>query len=66
MANQRLGMRNIREFLRLTHHGLKRARQLALSLSISRSAVKEYRARVQRAGLSWPLPDTSPMRAKVC
>jgi transposase len=51
-------MRKIKEFLRLTHHGGLSDRQVALSLDISRSTVKEYRARVQRAGLSWPLPET--------
>src|ERR687898_2690201 len=58
MANTRLSMRKIKEFLRLTHHGGLSDRQVALSLDISRSTVKDYRARAQRAGLSWPLPDT--------
>jgi transposase len=58
MANTRLSMRKIKEFLRLTHHGGLSDRQVALSLDISRSTVKEYRARAQRAGLSWPLPET--------
>jgi transposase len=50
-------MRKIKEFLRLTHHGGLSDRQMALSLDISRSTVKDYRVRAQRAGLSWPLPD---------
>jgi len=58
MANTRLSMRKIKEFLRLTHHGGLSDRQVALSLDISRSTVKEYRARAHRAGLSWPLPET--------
>ena len=46
-------MRKIKEFLRLTHHGGFSDRQVALSLDISRSTVKDYRVRAQRAGLSW-------------
>lgn len=57
MANTRLSMRKIKEFLRLTHHGGLSDRQVALSLDISRSTVKDYRARAQRAGLSWPVPE---------
>lgn len=58
MANTRLSMRKIKEFLRLTDQGGLSDRQVALSLNISRSTVKEYRARVHKAGLSWPLPET--------
>jgi transposase len=58
MANTRLSMRKIKEFLRLTHHRGLSNRQVALSLNISRSTVKDYRIRAQRAGLSWPLPET--------
>jgi transposase len=58
MANTRLSMRKIKEVLRLTHHGGLSDRQVALSLDISRSTVKDYRGRAQRAGLSWPLPET--------
>ncbi len=63
MANTRLSMRKIKEVLRLTHHGGLSDRQVALSLNISRSTVKDYRARAQRAGLSWPLPETLSERA---
>jgi transposase len=31
---------------------------VARSLNLSRSTVKDYRARAQRAGLGWPLPET--------
>ena len=58
MANTRLSMRKIKEVLRLTYHGELSARQLARSLNISRSTVKEYQVRAERAGLGWPLPDT--------
>lgn len=58
MANTRLSMRKIKDVLRLTHHGGLSARQVALSLNISRSTVKEYQQRAEQAGLAWPLPDT--------
>ena len=58
MANRRLSMRKIKEVLRLTHDGKLSERQVAQSLNLSRSTVKEYRVRAQRAGLSWPLPET--------
>ena len=57
MANRRLSMRKIKEVLRLSYHGLS-ARQVARSVNISRSAVKEYLERAKTAGLGWPLPDT--------
>jgi transposase len=57
MANTRLSMRKIKEVLRLTHDGHLNTRQVALSLNISRSTVKDYQARAQKAGLGWPLPE---------
>jgi transposase len=57
MANTRLSMRKIKEVLRLTHDSHLNTRQVALSLNISRSTVKDYQARAEKAGLSWPLPD---------
>lgn len=58
MADTRLSMRKIIEVLRLTHAGGLSERQVARSLNISRSTVKDYRARAERAGLVWPLPET--------
>jgi len=58
MANTRLSMRKIKEVLRLTYHSGLSARQVAQSLNISRSTVKEYLERAEKAGLGWPLPDT--------
>lgn len=58
MANTRLSVRKIKEVLRLTHHRGLSDRQVALSLDISRSTVKDYRVRAQRAGLSWPSPES--------
>jgi transposase len=60
MANTRLSMRKIKEFLRLTHHSGLSERQVALSLAVSRSTVKEYRARAQRAGSVGRCHRTSP------
>ncbi|MBI2535117.1 MAG: IS21 family transposase [Deltaproteobacteria bacterium] len=51
-------MRNIKEVLRLTYHSGLSARQVARSLNISRSTVKEYQGRAERAGIGWPVPDT--------
>lgn len=50
-------MRKIKEVLRLTHDGRLSERQVAQSLNLSRSTVKEYRVRAERAGVSWPLPE---------
>jgi transposase len=58
MANRRLSVRKIKEVLRLSYRGELSARQVAHSLNISRSAVKEYQERAKKAGLAWPLPDT--------
>jgi hypothetical protein len=58
MANRRLSMRKIKEVLRLSYQSNLSARQVAHSLNISRSAVKEYQERAKTAGLGWPLPDT--------
>jgi transposase len=57
MANTRLSMRKIKDVLRLTHDGHLNTQQVALSLNISRSTVKNYQERAHKAGLSWPLPD---------
>ncbi|MGH7829456.1 MAG: IS21 family transposase, partial [Candidatus Binatia bacterium] len=57
MANARLSMRKIKETLRLTYQcGLSR-RQVAYSLEVSRSTVADYLDRVEKAGISWPLPE---------
>jgi len=49
-------MRKIKEVLRLSKQIGLSERQIAKSCEISRSTVKEYLHRVQRAGLIWPLP----------
>src|SRR5438128_9148418 len=58
MANTRLSMRKIKDVLRLTHEAHLNTRQVALSLNISRSTVKDYQRRAQKAGLGWPVPET--------
>ena len=50
-------MRKIKEVLRLTHDKRLSERQVAQSLGLSRSTVKEYRVRAERAGLGWPLAE---------
>ena len=52
---KRLSMRKIREALRLSFEGL--STQMALSLAIGRTTLREYLGRARDAGLSWPLPD---------
>jgi transposase len=52
----RLPMRKIREVLRLAAQGLS-TREMAASLSIGRTTLREYISRARSAGLSWPLPD---------
>jgi transposase len=49
-------MRKINEVLRLRFEKGLSARQIAKSLDISRSTIRDYLDRVERAGLSWPLP----------
>jgi len=56
MAARRLSMRKIKEVLRLHCENGFSARQIAKSLDISRSTIREYLDRAKRAGVSWPLP----------
>jgi len=56
MAARRLSMRKIKEVLRLHYEKGLSAREIALSLDIGRGTIKNYLARVQQAGWSWPLP----------
>jgi transposase len=48
-------MRKIKEVLRLHYEKGLSAREIARSLDIGRGTIRNYLARVQRAGLSWPL-----------
>jgi len=50
-------MRKIKEVLRLYWESGLAQRQIARSLSLSRSTVSDYLARTRIAGLSWPLPE---------
>ena len=55
MAAERLSMRKIKELLRLKAAGHGN-REIARSLVISHSTVKEYLRRAAVAGVGWPLP----------
>jgi len=56
MAARRLSVRKIKEVLRLHYEKSFSTRQIAKSLEISRSTIRDYLDRAQRAGLGWPLP----------
>ena len=53
MAKPRLSMRKIKEVLRLSYQLGLSGRQVAQSVNVSRSTVKEYRLRAERAGMTW-------------
>jgi DNA-binding CsgD family transcriptional regulator len=55
MPKKKLSMRQIREVARLKASKLS-VRQIARSCKIARSTVSDYLARLNVAGLSWPLP----------
>lgn len=57
MPAKRLSMRRIRELLRLRAAGGMSDRVLAQHIGVARSTLKEYLARLEAAGLNWPLPD---------
>src|SRR3954453_18464513 len=57
-AKKRLTMRQLRTLLRLKHSGAGLSdRTIACQIGVARSTIQEYLARVEAAGLSWPLPD---------
>jgi transposase len=57
-AKKRLTMRQLRTLLRLKHGGAGMSdRTIACQIGVARSTIQEYLARVEAAGLSWPLPD---------
>jgi transposase len=56
MAARRLSMRKIKEVLRLRYEKGFSTRQIAKSLDISRSTIRDYLERVEHVGFSWPLP----------
>jgi transposase len=57
-AKKRLTMRQLRTLLRLKHGGARLSdRTIACQIGVARSTIQEYLARVEAAGLSWPLPD---------
>ena len=52
---KRLPMRKIRDVLRLSAQGLS-TREMASSLAIGRTTLREYLYRARAAGVSWPVP----------
>lgn len=56
MPRKRVSMRHIDEVLRLSAQGLSQ-HEISRSVGISRTSVRNYLERAQRAGLSWPLPE---------
>jgi transposase len=50
-------MRKIKEVLRLSYQLGLSDRQVAQSANVSRSTVKEYRVRAERAGMTWPVAE---------
>lgn len=56
MPAERLSMRKVREVLRLLAKR-QSVRQMARSLGMPRTTVRDYLRRADAAGLSWPLPD---------
>ena len=56
MPRERLPMRKIRDVLRLHADKLSK-RRIAVSLTLGRTAVRDYIKRATRAGLGWPLPE---------
>ena len=56
MPAERLSMRRVREFLRLKFKG-NSVRQIARSLSMPRTTVRDYLRRAEAAGITGPLPD---------
>jgi transposase len=56
MPQERLPMRNVREVLRLSAGGMSN-RQIAASLSVSKTTIRNCLLRAEMAGLAWPLPD---------
>ena len=67
MPAQRLSMRKLKEVLRLTYDSHLSQRQVARSLSLSKTTVNKYLELTKEAGLSWPLPggmdDTALVKA---
>jgi len=51
-------MRKIKEVLRLSYQLSLSARQIALSANVSRSTVKDYLVRAERAGIDWPTAES--------
>jgi len=58
MPTGRLNMRRIRDVLRLKYGQGLSERQIAASLTLSKTSVGTYLRRARQAGLRWPLPES--------
>ena len=56
MPRERTPMRQVREVLRLSFEQKMSGRQIARSLGVGRTAVREYLQKAQVVQLTWPLP----------
>lgn len=57
-AKLRLSIRQLRELIRLKASGARLSdRAIAQHIGVARSTVQDYLARIQAAGLTWPLPE---------
>lgn len=66
-ARKRLTMRQLRTLLRLKHSGARMSdRTIACQIGVARSTLQEYLARIEAAGLSWPLPEDLTDEALEC
>jgi transposase len=57
MAKKRIGMRKIREVLRLGYEHRLSMNKIAPCCNMGRTTVQEYFRRFKAAGLTWPLPE---------
>lgn len=57
MAKERIGMRKIKEVLRMGFEKGISMNKIALCCNVGRSTVQEYFRRFKASGLSWPLPE---------
>lgn len=56
MGMERIGMRKIKEVLRLKYEGKVPVNKIMICCDLSRTTVKRYLFRFKHSGLTWPLP----------
>ncbi len=57
MAKERIGMRQLREILRLRKQFGLSPRRIGATCGVGRTTVQEYLQRFEESGLQWPLPE---------